>query len=408
MPSDAASLATIARRACVARSAIACAVIACLSGNPAQADSIAAAVEGGLRYESNLFRLPDGVDPAGRGRRSALIATLDAGLHVEQSYSLQRFTIDGAVRRYHYDPYDGLDFTGHDIAAAFDWSLTSALSGKLSYVSKEYPVDFADSGYVPTANPAKIVTRRADVDWQAGAALHPRLSAFQSEDKTDRLTFQRESSRSTSVEASLIYAFPSANTLEGYLRRARGTYLDTPDSDALQIDHRFHERETGLRTRWQFTGTSKLDGEVGYLDRTHDRFAVRDFSGAVGRVHYTWTPTGKVEVQVTASRALSSAQTSFSSYLREDSLSINPAWFATGLITVRPAFVFSRRNFTGSPLPGETLEERSRASSLQVDYALRRWIDVTFQIAHTSRNASNAIYQYVDRSAFISARVKFD
>lgn len=358
-------------------------------------------------YDSNLFSLPDGVSPA-TGPRSAKTWTTAVGLRLDKTYGLQRFTLDAGLEHYRYDPYDSLNFTGHSVAAAWAWTLTPQLTGYVIFNESERPNEFADTGFQLETNSRKVAERRFDVDWRPGAALHPRFSIVQSEDRSERTVFQRENSKTTSIESSLIYEFRSGNTAEGYVRQGKGDYFDTLADPSQQIDTEFDEREGGLRAKWQSTGASKLDGNIGYLDRTHKTFGIRNFNGAVGRLNYVYTITGKSELQMAAQRVLTSSQSTIGSYSADDSFTIAPSYAPTGKITIRPSWSIIRRVFKGAPTAGVLeFRETTRSASLRVDYAALRWLELSAGVSRASRVANYPNFQYVNNQAFILGRLKF-
>ena len=361
-----------------------------------------------LRYDSNLFRLPDGVQPFGSGRRSATTRTTGVGLQIDKAYGLQRFDIAASVSRDQYDPYDYLDSTGRALTATWAWTLTPSLTGNLSFAQVEAPNNFADTGLQTAANTRKTEERRFDVAYRPGAALHPRLALIQSEDKSQQATFQRQNSKTTSLEGALVYEFRSGNSAEVYFRRGRGDYLDVDADPALQNDAQYDEDETGVAGHWQGSGASRFDGRIGHLKRKHRTFSSRNFSGPVGNLQYTYELTGKTQLRVDASRTLSSNQNVFSSYSRDESVTIGPAWYATGKITVRPAYTFTRRTFRGAiSTVADDLVWNSRDASLNVDWSIRRWLSVTFSVVKSDRSSNNPAFQYSDHGASLKGSLAF-
>ena len=360
------------------------------------------------RYDSNLFRLPDGVEPFGSGRRSATTRTVGVGLQVNKTYGQQRFDVAASVSRDQYDPYDYLDATGRALTATWAWTLTPSLTGNLSFAQVEAPNNFADTGLQVASNKRKTEERRFDVAYRPGAALHPRLALIQSEDKSQQTTFQRQNSKTTSLEGALVYEFRSGNTAELYFRRGRGDYLDLNGDPLLQNDAQYDENETGIAVRWQGSGASRFDGRIGFLDRKHRTFASRDFSGPVGNLQYTYELTGKTRFQVSANRTLSSIQSFSSSYSRDESLSIGPTWFATGKITVRPLYTITRRTFRGAlAIVTDDLTLTTRDASLNVDWSLLRSITLSLTVLRSNRSSNDAAFQYADHGAAIRGSLNF-
>lgn len=361
-----------------------------------------------LQYDSNLFALPDGVSPPDGRSRSAWTWRTDLGLRLDKSYGLQRFILDANVNRLHYSPYDDLDFTGRALAASWLWSLTPSISGLLLFNQREEPNSFADTGFRLSSNARHIEERRFDVDWKPGAALHPRFSIQQYEDRSDQLVFQRESSKTTSIEAALIYEFASGNNAALYGRRGKGTYFETSSLTTLQTDAKFKETEAGVRAYANFNDVSRLEGNLGWLDRTHDAFPIRDFSGVVGRLSYRYQLTGKTELLAAVARSLTAAQTTFSSYSHDESFTFVPTWNVTSKVAVKPSWSYLRRTYRGALVPVDNdLRETTRTAALQLEWSPLRWVELSTAFARVSRVSTIPGLQYIDRSVFVSGKLKF-
>lgn len=361
------------------------------------------------RYDSNLFRLPDSVQPGGSGDRAVFSETFGAGIRFDKSYGLQRLVADLAVTRYLYTSYGNLDYTGNDASATYDWSLTPQLTGDVIIKHSNLPTDFAYAGFQISPNPAKSDLRRLDVDFRPGAAFHPRYSIFQSINRTSQPLFQQQSSRSTSSELSLIYEFRSGNTAEVYARRANGSYDGQFDQNPVTLaDPQFKETEYGLRTKWIANGLSRLDANVGYLQRRHATFGARDFNGLVGSVNYRYTFTGKTSFEISASRAVGSAQTLFSNYVVDEGINLSTTYLATEKISLRPFFSYTRRTFEGSPFAGsDRLRQATRSGGVTANWSIRRNLSLSASVETGNRTSNNNAFQYRNRSAMIGGKFQF-
>ncbi len=387
--------------------------IALLLGSPASVlafdnDAFTLTTFAREQYDSNLFRLPDGLQPFNAGRRSATTQTAGLGLQVDKTYGLQRFDLSATVTRDQYEPYDYLNATGRTIGASWAWTLTPSLMGNLSINQTLAPNNFSDTGFVTHSNTRKTEERRFDVNYRPGAALHPRLSLLDSQDKSEQTTFVRQNSKTTSLEGALVYEFRTGNTTEIYFRRGRGNYIDLNADPVAQSDSQYLESETGVAAHWNWTGLSTLDGRIGYLDRDHRTFASRNFSGPVGQLSFTYYLTGKTSLQVNGSRTLGSTQTLISSYSEDETATIGPVWSATQKITVRPSYSVTRRIFKDPLVPVvEDLRLTQRDATLQVDWSVLRNFNLSLVVLKSNRSATDRNFQYSDRQASVLGRLNF-
>ncbi len=371
-------------------------------------------ISGGLRYDSNSFRLPSDANSQGQAG-SAVTRTLTVGLSVDKTYGLQTFHFDGDVTRYKYSNYSSLDLTGHNVNASYAWKLTPSVGGDVIYRSTEAPSDFANVGFETVANAYKTVLTQLDANWQPGAAVHPQIAFTEVVGKSQRASFQQENSTTRSVTGSLIYTFPSQNTVELFVRGAHGEYDNLNDA-TLQTDAiitqpfatNFHEFEPGLRTSWRVTGLWSANAEVGYLDRTHPGFQFRNFAGYVASANLTFQATGKTSFVGTVSRQLYSSQSDLSSYVVQNFASITGNWAVTQKVTVRPSYTVNFQTFRKPPIPVDgQFREQTRAASLDLVWSPIRALTLTGSISHERRDATEDGFKYSNTGAQVAGRFQF-
>jgi len=373
-----------------------------------EGDSIEFGVYELWRYDSNLFRLPDDVDPNGDERRSAFTFTTAGGLHLDKRYGQQRLVVNATVSRDLYSSYHNLDFTNTQLDAILRWTVTPEVTGDVIIDHDRFANDYEYVGFRTAPDPRKVALDRIDIDWRAGAALHPRLSIFRREDTNSSRTFQLESSRSNSVEGSLVYTFRSNNTFTLYQRRASGEGTNTISRTTRFLDKNFEEDETGAEMTWETLGLVTMDAELGFRHRIYDTYSQRDFRGLVGNFNLTYLPTGKLAVIFFATRGLASSQTNDSSFYVNEIGTVSLAYFLTQKITIKPSFSYKRQDFRGAPSRSSfALLEYTRYAYLEADWAVTRAIDLQVDVGHANRTSNLPLLQYLDESASILARFKF-
>lgn len=381
-----------------------------------EGDLLTPSVFGSIRYDSNYFRLSDdptsvrldGSRTTATNQGSALTRTAGAGLRIEKSYGLQNLFLDSTITRYSYSNFKSLDSTGHDINGRYDFKVTPAFGGALIYRNTAVPADQADTGFQTVSNIRTTTLKRLDTDWLAGAALHPRISVDEQSNNSDLPLFQLENSTIRSVSGSLIYLFPSNNTVEAYYRKARGSYQDLLPDPTLQLASSFSERQAGTRLLWVFNALSTLSADGGYLARTHEGLSQRNFSGFVGNLSLGYQATGKTRFQLYISRQLYSSQSDISSYALEKTATLSANWAATNVIKVIPSVQYSHRSFQGASnfVPVE-LRQVTRAGTLEVRWNPIRQLDLSAIVGHESRAATLTGYQFTNRSGEVVAKLHF-
>lgn len=360
------------------------------------------------RYDANFFRLPDGTDPPGDTRRSVVTSTSGVGLNLDKTYGLQRIFINASASRALYSSYGNLDETGSRMDSKYYWSVTPSLTGDVTFDYSRVPTDYEYIGYQTTPNPRTTRLTRLNVDYKPGAALHPRLSLYESQNSTRDSTFQVESSRSHGVEASLLYGFLSGNEIGIYANRGSGKSLDFTTNVPLQLDTDFTQTQYGVVLVWKATGEMQLNGRIAYLDRSGQRFTARNFDGVIGNLDFRYNLTGKSTLHLKASRNLYASQTTFSSFYQEDLGEIGIDWAATSKLTLSPKFGVRRQDFRGAPFPVvEALTETTRYSTIQLDWSVLRTVDIALAVSRSTRTSSDPSLQFKDNNASAYARFKF-
>ena len=388
-----------------------CAFAVLLAGLPATALALddgvfTPSVFAGYRYDSNLFRVSDDSDSSTRG--SANTKSFGVGLQIVKAFGLQKFRLDTSITRQLYSKYTSLDATSKTIDTGLAWKLTPAFGGNLIYRRSEVPNNFADVGFESTKNLRTTEERRADFDYRPGAALHPQISVFENISRSERPTFQQEDSTTRSVMASLIYTFASQNSLEGYVRKANGSYENFVIDPTQQLATEFREVEEGIRYHWNYSGTTSLNGSLGHVKRTHSGVDIRNFSGLVGQASFAYQLTGKTKLEVNADRFLYSSQSTISSYVAQTDFAFAPNWSVTNQVTVRPSWTYQRRVFKGAPaLVGTPLTQYIRAITLDVVWSPLRSVDVTASFSHEKRSATLPGLDYLNNSAQLYGRYHF-
>jgi hypothetical protein len=188
----------------------------------------------------------------------------------------------------------------------------------------------------------------------------------------------------------------------------RGTYDNRTLNSAALFDTRFDESEAEAKLSWLISGKSQVNAHVAYVSRDHDNFLQRDYSGAVGGLNYRWMPGGKLSVTLSASSDLSSYQTDYSSYTRNNTLSISPAYALSDKITLRAAASISERTFLGDVgAPSSERVDTSKSVSIGVDWTPLRSVTIGANLARTSRDSNYAGLDFTDTTAGVNANLFF-
>ncbi len=151
-----------------------------------------------------------------------------------------------------------------------------------------------------------------------------------------------------------------------------------------------------------------IDAKLGYIDRIHDHFSRRDFSGAISRLLWHWTPTGKLQFDLSLSRNLHSFQEAANSYFVADTLSVSPIWNYSAKTRFRFKYDYSDRDYRGAIAPTTKLR-RDRVQSLlfSADWQATRKILVSGMLQRDRRNSNTDSFDYDSNAVSINAQFLF-
>lgn len=312
--------------------------------DPAPTETLTLEVAQDVQHESNLFRLPDGVDPFGDGRRDDLILASSARARFDRPVSLQRFVADITAIHHDYQEYDFLDFTGLNGLGRWDWAIGSRWQGSLAAAQSENLRSFADNtGLTRSINTYRRASADASFwlhpDWAIGAAAITASSRY-SDDASAASEYDEDS-----VELRGSWRAASDSSLQLVVAELRGAYPN--ETGPSSGDYR--QRDLQLRGNWRFSGISRLSGYIGFADREHDERPERDFSGGVGKLEYDWQATPTVGVNLMARREIGAEADLVDNFVVTEAFALRPTWQATPRLALSVQVEWLQRSYGGDP-----------------------------------------------------------
>ncbi|MDT3670976.1 MAG: hypothetical protein ROZ37_11675 [Aromatoleum sp.] len=339
-----------------------------------------------IRWDDNVFRVPDGERPTDGRSKSDRINRSAVGLTFDHMYSLQRVVASLDVVRRTYDEHDELDSTTKSGLMRWDWAAGKQWTGTAQLQQREAPRSFDDvDRRVRSIN----TLRRAVFD--ADYWLHPDWSIVAGAEHTRSRYSDARSAASeydeTAFEAGVGFRPKSGNRLSLVLRRADGEY---PNRAATATrDPEYTQRDLRLRGDWVLSGISKLSGYVGYTDREYSTIRNLDFSGPSGRIAFDWQPTGKLAFQVVARREIGSEYEVLDNYVLTRGVGVEAAWSATSKVTLIARAERLRRDH-GDITLSSLGEDRRRTYGLSLDYRPLDTVTVSASAVRIKREADAA------------------
>lgn len=356
-------------------------------------------------HDDNLFRQRS-------AKKSENITSAYAGIRLDKLYAQQRFKFDFTLTANRYQNYGILDFNAKDYKAAWLWSLTPFLKGTISLDRKQSLNSFQDfrgGSLVNIRNINTSETQHFEADFSPHNVWHILGGVTRSTQKNSNNSNSFEGQESftmNSLDAGARYNFSSGSSVTVMGHGRSGDYDGRQLNAAALFDTAFDEREVETKLDWILSGKSRVNARVAYLSRDHDHFSQRDFSGLVGNVDYSWTPTGKLRLILSASSSLSSYQTLDNSYTRLNSLSISPLYAFSDKITMRATAAITKRTFLGEGvIPDGDRVDWSKTASFGVDWSPLRAISIGGSLERSSRDSNIDVYDYNDTTIGVNANL---
>lgn len=386
-------------------------------------DTLTFNIGAGIRHDDNIFRLPSSADAQtvlGTPKKSDSIQTTTFGLKLDKTYSQQRFLAMAGITDNRYQNYSHLSFVSKNYQAEWQWYLTSRLTGRLAADRLEALNDFRDYQGYSTRNIRTTENRRFVADWWLQGSWHLIGGVVEgrqtnSQDRlANGLAFADASSRVRSGEAGVKYLTESGNFLTLLSRKGRGEYPGREANQVALLDNRFDQDEIELGVSYQLTGKSTLNGRLARLERQHDHFPVRDYSGTVGRLDYVWIPVANLDINFAAARDLISFQipqptSGFSSsYYINDRLSVAPSWHLSALTTVGAMYEQGWRDYRGAVPPSvDSRSDQTRTLGLTFGWTPNRTVSVTGSVAREKLTSNFANVGYTATMVSLAVQATF-
>lgn len=366
----------------------------------------------GAQYDSNLFR-------QSANGKSETIQTTSATLAFSKPFAQQRFSFDATLVDYRYSKNDYLDYRATNYNGAWNWALTHRLTGILSVSQTEAQTSFVDySAGTPLTHP---IVRRTNVnhfgaEWQVTGGWRL-LGGLTNNQQANSSAFTAQSSYELNTwEAGVKYMWPAGTYLQLLQREGSGEYKDRvfvgfnvlPAPFNPQFDTGFTQTETEASLYVPLSGKSTLSGRLSHLVRQNDHFSQRDYTANVGRIDYSWLPTGNLSLVTSLRREVADYQTIVSSFYLVNGFNIQPTWQISPKVAMRFSYDWQRRKYEGGLIGGQPeWHDNLQSASVGVDWNPVRWAVLTTSYQRDTRNSTRANSDFMANILNLNARLIF-
>jgi len=399
------------------RKPLACALLMALVLPPAwaQEDSSPLKLKAGytLQTDSNLFRLPAGVDPMavlGKSSAAEQIGVGTLGLTFNTIQGLQTISADINALNYRYHNFNYLDFAGINYDAAWRWAVTPRFTGNLTGQRTQTPTSFVNYGNYDVRNVLTDTSTRLDGVFEIHGPWRA-VAGISSDRQANEQTVEgRNDYSATAADLGARLVFASGSTLSYSLKRYNGNYINRALDAFAQYDSSFTQIDNELRLRWLISGNSNSSMYLTHLSRSHANFPVRDYSGFNAGADLNWVLSGKSALLAGYTHTLSAWESLYASYTQTDRITIAPSWQISGKTLLSLKFAWAQIDYLGAPIPalaGYLRRDTTRDTTLSFNWEPYHKLTLVAALQNSSRGSTYAGQDYASNMASLSANYAY-
>lgn len=386
-----------------------------LVGAPAwaqSADPVEFRVSHSQQSDSNLFRLPDSANVqavTGRASASEQIGITSLGVSFHKAISLQQFELNANLTDYRYQKFDYLNFTASQYNAAWRWSLTPRLRGRLASERSETLNNFADVLGSTLRNQRTTSSSALDAEYEIDGPWRVIAGLSQSTLTNSLPVVTGDDYSADSFSLGLRHVWASGSQAGYTFSRTSGDASSGAAAAAAVFDSRFKQVDHAVSLRWLLSGNTSADLSAAHVSRTHPQFAQRDYSGTNAAAKLTWRLSGKTVLSADWTRELAGYQATGIDYIRTNRLSIGPVWQISAKVSARLQHAMTKRDYTGRAAAGVVSRRHDslRDTSASIDWQPHQRITLSAVLAQARRASDQAGLDYRSNQVSVSAQLTY-
>lgn len=360
-------------------------------------------VGGTVTHNSNQFLSPKSVNPL-----SETLTATNIGLALDKTYSRQRFKLDLTQSVNRYAKSSRLNFDSLNYQGAWQWQITSRLSGSLSASRRESLVPFeVDGGTVRNLSVSE--NRSFKIDASNLGNWHLLAGLSQSDQKSEQAVRLQPDFRSTSADYGIKYQTPNGFSVTATRRETLGQYLNVPVGVG-SVDNGFSQQDSELNASWAPSAKSTLTAGISWQSRENNNPTQRNFAGPAANISYGWKPTSRLGLNIAASRKIGPLQDPSFSTVTTDSVSLAPTFQISDKVTVRAGISYVATRFGGSGTVPPSVAARRDAlnsASLGISWVPTRTVTLGANLQHQRRSANDPLLEFENTMASVNASLTF-
>jgi exopolysaccharide biosynthesis operon protein EpsL len=361
-----------------------------------------------LTHDSNVFRVSDRLPPTviGSLKLSDTISTTHLGASVDAPFSQQRVQASFDAYTSRYRRLKDLNNDGHTARVQLVWGLIHRLNGTLGYTEGKGLASFAN---IQNTTPDIVSARQTwlTANWSINPSLRASGGFAAAQNKHSDIARRLNDIETTTIDAGLAYLTPDADSVALVARAEKGRLPRAATIAGLTFNNNYNQYGSGVSVAWIANGLSRLDGRLEWVRRTYEEATQRNYGGPIGRLLYTWTPTGKLTVVAAALRDFGAPEEINSSFVLVKGSYIRPQWTVTEKITIQGNLEYNVTYYRGDPVTGFSYTHHERLYGASITYRPLRKIMLSAGVNRDTRFSTLPLGDFDVLVAFIEGRAAF-
>lgn len=309
-----------------------------------------------------------------------------------------------------YKHFDFLEHTYEKYKLEWDWKLGNLWDGQFGYQYNRKLSSFDDfqtplKDMLQTKEYYLSINRQLTVRWN--------LFLFTKEQQKRHDLNQRTTLDQDIISAAVNLMYTSKKHSKFGLRAAfkDGGFPNKETSSDQSIDNSYQEHEYRFVVDWNISTQSRLDGSIGYTERSHNEISQRDYSGTTGELNISWYPREKTQISLSLWRDINAYQDATTSYVEESGLKILPVWKITYRQELKLEAGWIDRKYKGDPdsfsFDGSVRDDSLTTTGITYSHSPLDKIKYIFSYKHEKRDSNQAENIYEFNKATASIEISF-
>jgi exopolysaccharide biosynthesis operon protein EpsL len=352
------------RRTVLAAALLQAGIVACASAYAEEADTRAPDVLRpfvgiSVTHDDNFLGVTDdaialpAIDPRHADKASNITRRVDAGVAVDKTVGLQRFTANVDLYRMNYNSFGNLDHDGRDIAADWNWHVGPHVDGHVGLTDSRDLAPFTEF-HTADQNMRNQDRQYVDAGWQFhpswkvyGGLSHYRLSYDVAPTTAPAIQAALKGSERTVNDGDLGLDFvaKSGSSVGLQYRHAKGSLSSAANS--------YTQDEFKGKVDWKYSVKTELQFLGGYTRWRTD--GLGDFQGFNARATAYWSATRKLTFNAALWREVSAVDELFAAFALVNGESLGVNWDLLEKVKLGFDYQHQNRDYT---ISGATLAGR--------------------------------------------------